>query len=213
MNAGSVSVLLVLGGNPVFTAPADLNFKAALEKVATRFHLGLYYDETAEQCHWHAPEAHYLESWGDVRAFDGTVSLIQPLIAPLYDGRTRARSARLGERCRWADADRAGQGVLDARVRRAGGHRADVQGRGGTALRDGRGVLAHALHDGFVRGTSMLACWRHDARRAAGRRAAGSRDCNQRRDSRSSSARIRTSSTAGTRTTGGCRSCRSRSRR
>jgi molybdopterin-containing oxidoreductase family iron-sulfur binding subunit len=88
MNAGTVQVLLVLGGNPVFTAPADLGFRAALEKVPARFHFGLYHDETAELCHWHAPEAHYLESWGDVRAFDGTVSLIQPLIAPLYDGHT-----------------------------------------------------------------------------------------------------------------------------
>ena len=94
MNAGKVDVLLILGGNPVFTAPADLNFAEALDKVANRVHLGLYYDETAEQCHWHIPEAHYLESWGDVRAFDGTVSLIQPLIAPLYDGRTAHRSAR-----------------------------------------------------------------------------------------------------------------------
>src|SRR5205823_12955114 len=88
MNAGKVDVLIILGAaNPVFTAPADLGFAAALDKVATRVHLGLYADETAELCHWHIPEAHYLESWGDARSFDGTVSLIKPLIAPLYDGR------------------------------------------------------------------------------------------------------------------------------
>ena len=87
MDAGTVEMLRHHRGNPVFTAPADLDFTSALQKVATRFHLGLYYDETAELCHWHVPEAHYLESWGDVRAFDGTVSLMQPLIAPLYDGR------------------------------------------------------------------------------------------------------------------------------
>ena len=78
----------------MFTAPADLDFAAALGKVATRVHLGLYHDETAELCHWHVPEAHYLESWGDARAFDGTVSLMQPLIAPLYDGQH-------GHRSRW----------------------------------------------------------------------------------------------------------------
>ena len=88
MAAGRVQVLFVLGTNPIFTAPADLDFRASFEKVPLRVHLGLYHDETAELCHWHAPEAHYLESWGDVRAFDGTVSLIQPLIAPIYDGRT-----------------------------------------------------------------------------------------------------------------------------
>ena len=76
MNAGRVDVLVILGGNPVFTAPADLNFGEALEQGRRlRVHLGLYHDETAELCHWHVPEAHYLESWGDVRAFDGTVSL------------------------------------------------------------------------------------------------------------------------------------------
>jgi molybdopterin-containing oxidoreductase family iron-sulfur binding subunit len=88
MAAGDVNVLLILSGNPVFTAPADVKFRDALDKVAFRAHLGLYLDETAEHCHWHIPEAHYLESWGDIRAFDGTVSLIQPLIAPIYDGRT-----------------------------------------------------------------------------------------------------------------------------
>jgi MoCo/4Fe-4S cofactor protein with predicted Tat translocation signal len=88
MDAGKVQVLLMLGTNPVATAPADLQFGSRLAKVGFRAHLGLYDDETAELCHWHVPEAHYLESWGDVRAADGTVSIIQPLIAPLYDGKS-----------------------------------------------------------------------------------------------------------------------------
>jgi molybdopterin-containing oxidoreductase family iron-sulfur binding subunit len=88
IEAGQVDVLLILGGNPVFTAPADLKFREQLLKVGLRIHLGQHEDETAELCHWHIPEAHYLESWGDVRAFDGTVSIIQPLIAPLYEGKT-----------------------------------------------------------------------------------------------------------------------------
>ena len=88
IDAGHVEVLLILGGNPVFTAPADLQFGKKLLKVGLRIYLGLYEDETAELCHWHIPQAHYLESWGDVRAFDGTVSIIQPLIAPLYEGKT-----------------------------------------------------------------------------------------------------------------------------
>ena len=88
MDAGAVDVLLILGGNPVFTAPADLRFAERLTKVPLRLHLGLYEDETAALCHWHVPEAHYLESWGDVRAYDGTAAIIQPLIAPLYAGRT-----------------------------------------------------------------------------------------------------------------------------
>jgi molybdopterin-containing oxidoreductase family iron-sulfur binding subunit len=88
MNAGTVSFLLVLGGNPVYTAPADLKFAEALEKVALRAHVGLHHDETAALCHWHVPEAHFLESWSDVRASDGTVSIVQPLIAPLYGGRS-----------------------------------------------------------------------------------------------------------------------------
>jgi MoCo/4Fe-4S cofactor protein with predicted Tat translocation signal len=88
MNAGSVSFLLILGGNPVYTAPADLKIADALAKVGLRAHLGSHQDETAALCHWHIPEAHFLESWSDVRASDGTVSIIQPLIAPLYGGRS-----------------------------------------------------------------------------------------------------------------------------
>src|SRR5262249_4730289 len=72
----------------VFTAPVDLDFAKALDSVPLRVHLGLYHDETAALCHWHLPEAHYLESWSDVRGHDGTATIIQPLIQPLYEGRT-----------------------------------------------------------------------------------------------------------------------------
>jgi molybdopterin-containing oxidoreductase family iron-sulfur binding subunit len=88
MNAGNVRALIMLGGNPVFDAPADLEFGHALVKVPFRAHLSLYYDETSMLSHWHIPETHYLESWSDARAHDGTVSIIQPLIAPLYNGRS-----------------------------------------------------------------------------------------------------------------------------
>ncbi|MBO9539956.1 TAT-variant-translocated molybdopterin oxidoreductase [bacterium] len=88
MEAGTVDVLVILGGNPAYTAPADVPFAEALLKVRQSVHLSLYEDETSALCHWHLPEAHYLEAWGDVRAFDGTVSLVQPLIAPLYGGKS-----------------------------------------------------------------------------------------------------------------------------
>ena len=88
MAAGKVDLLVILGGNPVYTAPADLQFAKALEKVQVRVHLSDFEDETSALCQWQIPAAHFLESWGDARAFDGTASLIQPLIAPLYGGRT-----------------------------------------------------------------------------------------------------------------------------
>ncbi len=88
MDAGKVDVLLIIDANPVVTAPADLRFAERLEKVGLRIRLGLYDDETSRLCHWHVPAAHYLESWSDVRAYDGTTTIIQPLIAPLYDGKT-----------------------------------------------------------------------------------------------------------------------------
>ncbi len=86
MNAGTVSVLLVLGGNPVYTAPSDLKFSEALGKVPLRANLSQFHDETAALCHWHIPETHFLEMWSDVRGHDGTVTIVQPLIAPLYNG-------------------------------------------------------------------------------------------------------------------------------
>jgi MoCo/4Fe-4S cofactor protein with predicted Tat translocation signal len=88
MREGKVQVLVILGANPVYAAPADLQFADALAKVKWRARLGLYQDETSALCDWHIPQAHFLESWGDARAFDGTASIVQPLIAPLYQGKS-----------------------------------------------------------------------------------------------------------------------------
>ena len=90
MNSGKVDMLLVLNTNPVYDAPPDLGFLDALNKVNLRVHIGLYQDETAKYCHWHVCGTHYLEQWGDTRTFDGTVSFIQPLIAPLYGGHSES---------------------------------------------------------------------------------------------------------------------------
>jgi len=84
MDAGKVDALLILGGNPVYDAPHDFDFMSKLKKVQTTIRLGSYFDETSAWCQWHVAESHYLESWGDARAFDGTASIVQPLIAPLY---------------------------------------------------------------------------------------------------------------------------------
>jgi MoCo/4Fe-4S cofactor protein with predicted Tat translocation signal len=86
MDKGRVKSLLILGGNPVYDAPADLDFTGLLAKVPESLHLGLFSDETAKACRWHVPAAHYLESWGDVRTADGTYTTVQPMILPLWNG-------------------------------------------------------------------------------------------------------------------------------
>ena len=88
MNAGTIKTLVVLGGNPVFDAPADLDFASAMAKVPQSIALGHTLDETSVKAAWHIPRAHYLESWGDARAVGGTLSVIQPLILPLFGART-----------------------------------------------------------------------------------------------------------------------------
>ena len=90
MHAGRVDTLLILGGNPAYDAPADLDFAGGLTKVPTSIHVGLYRDETAALCQWHVPQSHFLENWGDARSFDGTYSVVQPTIAPLHGGRSFA---------------------------------------------------------------------------------------------------------------------------
>ena len=88
MNAGKVSWLVMMGVNPFYSAPADLNFPDAFNRVATTAHLGTHRDETGFNSTYHINSAHFLESWSDVRAYDGTISIIQPMIAPLYDGKS-----------------------------------------------------------------------------------------------------------------------------
>jgi MoCo/4Fe-4S cofactor protein with predicted Tat translocation signal len=90
LRGGLVDLLVIIGGNPAYDAPANLNFADALKngKAPMRVHLGLYQNETAELCQWHINQAHELEAWVDARAYDGTVSIIQPLIAPLYGGKS-----------------------------------------------------------------------------------------------------------------------------
>ncbi|MGD8439728.1 MAG: TAT-variant-translocated molybdopterin oxidoreductase [Holophagae bacterium] len=88
LRSGEITTLIVLGGNPAYDAPAELGFAELLEAVPHSAHLSLHDDETSRRCSWRLPRAHALESWGDGRAWDGTITLQQPLIRPLYDGWT-----------------------------------------------------------------------------------------------------------------------------
>ncbi len=97
LNAGSVSSLVILGGNPAYNAPADLDFTAAAKKARTIVRLGYYEDETSALATWHLNQAHFLESWGDARTSDGTLVPVQPLIEPLFNGLTELEViARIG---------------------------------------------------------------------------------------------------------------------
>ena len=88
LQSGTVEALVIIGGNPVYTAPVELKFSELIQKAKFTAHLGMYNDETSAFCQWHVPEAHFLESWSDARAVDGTITIVQPLIAPLYSGKT-----------------------------------------------------------------------------------------------------------------------------
>ncbi len=125
---GKVQLLVVLGGNPVYNAPADLEFSSNFQLAERRVHLSLYDDETSALSHWHIPQAHYLESFSDGRASDGTLTFMQPLIAPLYDGKSAHEflAAMLGEpaakdydlvRSRWQESWK--EGDFEKQWRRA----------------------------------------------------------------------------------------------
>ena len=143
MEAGRVEVLLILGGNPVYTAPADLRFTERLQKVSLRVHLGLFQDETSRQCHWHLPEAHYLEAWSDTRAYEGTASIAQPLIEPLYQGRSAHEVVGA-----LAGRELPGFEIVQGHWRKHWQERKNSAGR----FED---FWETALHDGIVQGTRL----------------------------------------------------------
>jgi molybdopterin-containing oxidoreductase family iron-sulfur binding subunit len=139
MREGRVSTLAILGGNPAFTAPADLRFAEAMEKVPLRIHLSLSDDETSRLCHWQVPETHALEAWSDARAFDGTATILQPLILPLYGG----KSAHEFLAAFSDQPERSGHDIVRAYWKDR------ISGS------DFEGAWRRALHDGVVAGTEF----------------------------------------------------------
>jgi molybdopterin-containing oxidoreductase family iron-sulfur binding subunit len=140
MNGGKVDLLLIMGSNPVYDAPADIAFAEAMDKVPLRVQHGIYQNETSDHVHWFIPGTHYLEQWGDVRAFDGTYSIIQPLIAPLYNGKSEYEfvEALIGS------PETAGYDIIRKNWQ------SQMKGDFETAWRK-------ALHDGFVANTALPA--------------------------------------------------------
>ncbi len=90
IDGGRIKTVVILGGNPVFTAPYDLHLGESIKKVANSVYLGPELNETAVIAKWQLPEAHYLESWGDALSLDGTAAIQQPMIAPIYDGKSQS---------------------------------------------------------------------------------------------------------------------------
>src|SRR5262245_42455391 len=139
MKAGTVQTLVVLGGNPVFDAPADLDFASAMAKVPHTIALGHTVDETSSRAEWHIPRAHFLESWGDARAVGGTLSVVQPLILPLFGGRTAVEVLGLMA----GGQDRPGYDLVQETWKR-------ILGEAGF---DGK--WSRVLHDGLLAGSEL----------------------------------------------------------
>ncbi len=148
MKKGAVKTLLILGGNPAYDAPADLNFGSLLGQVDNSIHLSAYADETSALCAWHLPRAHYLEAWGDTRTHDGTITIAQPIIEPVFSGRSAIDVLKqfLGR------GEEPSSELVRARVLAALGVAA-VEGEGQAAA-EARGradeAWRRALHEGFV---------------------------------------------------------------
>ncbi len=138
IGAGQVSTLVMLGGNPAYTAPIDFNFAEAIAKVATSVYLGVDQDETAAAAKWHLPQAHSMEAWADARSTDGTATILQPQIAPLYGGRSAVEVAAQ---------------LLDGKSKKS---YALVQGYWKSILpaADADRIWRKSIHDGLVAGTA-----------------------------------------------------------
>ena len=140
MGRGEVETLVMLGCNPAYDAPGDLDFAGRLSRVPLKIHAGLYFDETGAHCDWHVPLAHPLESWGDARSLDGTVCLIQPTIAPLFGGRGADEVLLSFE----SGAAGSGRDMLAAQ------HRKEGEDEAAFAVR-----FEEALRSGFLAGTAL----------------------------------------------------------
>ena len=141
LNAGKVDWLVMFGTNPIYSAPADLDFHKALGHAKTLAYLSQYLDETAQICDWHINGNHYLEMWSDVRAYDGTVSIVQPMIEPLYKGKSAHHIIQ-------AMLDQPDLSPMDA-VRQT--WKANLGGQGG----DADAAWRKALHDGWIANTAF----------------------------------------------------------
>jgi len=160
MNAGEVQTLIILGGNPVYSTPGDVDFAAALDHVPFRLYSNLHDDETGYLCHWQTPATHYLESWGDARAVDGTVSIQQPLIEPLYQSKSDLEivSLLLGDERSGHDVLReAWAGLGDEKAWRKALHDGMIEGSAfeSRAMTLGDGVLAGLSTPEFQKGVEL----------------------------------------------------------
>jgi molybdopterin-containing oxidoreductase family iron-sulfur binding subunit len=141
IDSGAVKILVILGGNPVYNTPIDLKLnKERLNKIPLRLHFGHYVDETAELCHWHISEKHFLESWGDSRAYDGTVTMTQPLIKPLYDSKSIYEVVQVFFK---ENYDKTDQDIVKEFWQK--------QGLGGDFEKQWR----KAIHDGFIENSAL----------------------------------------------------------
>ena len=176
IDGGHVEMLVIVGGNPVYNTPADLKLdKDRIFKSKLRVHLSQYRDETSEFCHWHVPEAHYLEAWSDTRAFDGTVTIVQPLIEPLYQNKSAhellavftpqydkkpydiirdfwqgARKQQTAN-SKQQTAQSSGQEALGSRQNTNGNQQPAIA----TPSGDFEGWWRKCVHDGFIPGTAL----------------------------------------------------------
>jgi MoCo/4Fe-4S cofactor protein with predicted Tat translocation signal len=141
LNKGRINTLIILGGNPVYDAPVDLKFGEAMMNAGMRIHVGHNVDATSSKCNWHIPRAHYLESWGDAKGWDGTYLSVQPLIAPLFGAKTLSEVMSVV-------VDRKGKNSYEIT-------RKSFQGLIGGAGADFEKKWETFIHDGFLKGSGQ----------------------------------------------------------